>query len=207
MAFARAVPVSQGQSLAFLAMIMLSLLQGIMIQPFAAGFIVYGLLFCHAAELRWKLSMIVTGGMTFLLSIFVFWFYPNNPAEARFLTPEERLHLVKKSTMQRPVRPSISKSRKASFARQDAPRYYPAWIIQIAISWVGTPTILLVIDFILSRRNKEQRAWIVEQEAMGKTGTGVIKRVDEGGEKTEVEVDMRLFDLTDLENSWFIYPL
>ena len=90
---------------------------------------------------------------------------------------------------------------------RDAPRYYPAWIMQIVISWVGAPAILLVINFILTRRNKARSVWIAEQEALGKTRTGVIEQVDERGEKSEVEVDISLLDLTDLENRWFFYPL
>jgi hypothetical protein len=37
-----------------------------------------------------------------------------------------------------------------------APRYYGAWVSQIDIAWVGTPAILLVIWFILLRRNAER---------------------------------------------------
>jgi hypothetical protein len=90
---------------------------------------------------------------------------------------------------------------------RDAPRYYPAWIVQIVISWVGTPVILIVIHWILERRNEERFAWIALQESLGKTRTGVIKQVAAGANEAEVEVDLSMLDLTDLQNKYFIYPL
>jgi MFS family permease len=330
--------------------------------PVPAGFIAYGLLFSHSAILPWKLFMIITGGLTFFLAIFSWFYYPNNPAEAQFLSPDERLFLVKEIhdattssieykrvktyQIKEAIRDPISwlfglqaftlmisnniayqqnllfvaigvsdlgstlvsaasggfsvaccivaaiflryvPWRKAYWSTfwclpavaggigmvaldwrakesllaclilagstfgityiialgwttstaggytkklarniffmvgygvanlispqiwvpRDAPRYYSAWIVQIVISWVGTPVILLVIDFLLSRRNRERRAWIAEQEAAGKTRTGLIERVDSDGSITEVEVDISLLDLTDWENKYFIYPL
>lgn len=91
--------------------------------PVPAGFIAYGLLYIHSTILPWKFFMIITGSMTFvsslllffgmwptlctssvlirtlffpsqLLTILVAFVYPNNPAEARFLTIPERIHLV-----------------------------------------------------------------------------------------------------------------
>lgn len=93
------------------------------------------------------------------------------------------------------------------WASRDAPRYYPAWVVQIVISWTGTPLILIIIHFILKRRNAERYEWIAEQERLGKTRTGVIDRVTEDGAKVQVEVDVSLLDLTDGENKYFIYPL
>ncbi|KAH7264643.1 major facilitator superfamily domain-containing protein [Fusarium solani] len=46
--------------------------------------------------LPWKLLHVVTGGITLLLSIWVWFDYPNNPAEARFLTLEEKVHVVRR---------------------------------------------------------------------------------------------------------------
>src|SRR6478609_8574261 len=64
--------------------------------PVCAAFISYGLLWSHSAVLPWKLFMIVTGGLSVVLSVFVWFFYPNNPAEARFLTLEEKVHSIKR---------------------------------------------------------------------------------------------------------------
>ena len=89
----------------------------------------------------------------------------------------------------------------------DAPRYYPAWIVQIVVSWVGTPVILLTIRWILSRRNRERLRWIEEQTAQGKNGIGYVEEKNEDGEINVEEVDISMLDLTDLENKYFIYPL
>ncbi|EXJ76959.1 hypothetical protein A1O3_10116 [Capronia epimyces CBS 606.96] len=330
--------------------------------PIPAGFIAYGLLWSQSSVAPWKLFMITTGGLTFFLAIFSWFYYPNNPAEAKFLTLRERVYLVtkihdatgssieykkvKKSQLREAVQDPISwlfglqaftlmlsnniayqqnllfvslgvsnlgstlvsaasggfsvaccivatillryvpwrkaywgafwclpavaggigmatvdwdkkigllaclilagatfgityiialgwtTSTAAGYTKKlarnvffmagygianlispqiwvpkDAPRYYPAWIVQIVISWAGTPVILFIIQWILARRNKERYAWIAEQEAAGKTRTGVIEQTDADGKRTEVEVDISLLDLTDLENKYFIYPL
>jgi len=90
---------------------------------------------------------------------------------------------------------------------EQGPRYYSAWIVQIVISWAGTPAILLLIRVILSRRNKERAAWIEEQNSLGFEGEGYIEQLDEGGNLVKAKVEIALLDLTDLENKYFIYPL
>ncbi|KAF5567912.1 major facilitator superfamily domain-containing protein [Fusarium napiforme] len=86
------------------------------------------------------------------------------------------------------------------------PRYYPAWIVQIVASFTLTPILLITIRFILSKRNKERRLWIAEQEALGNHGEGYVEQVVDG-ETVKVKVDVSMLDLTDLENKYFLYPL
>lgn len=64
--------------------------------PIPAGFIGYGLLYTHGSVLPWKYFMIVTGGITFLLSIYCWFYYPNNPADAHFLSLQEKVHAIKR---------------------------------------------------------------------------------------------------------------
>ncbi|KAK7751811.1 hypothetical protein SLS62_006297 [Diatrype stigma] len=64
--------------------------------PIVAGFISYGLLWSKSAVLPWKLFMIITGGLTLLLSIWAWFCYPSNPAEARFLTLEEKVQVIRR---------------------------------------------------------------------------------------------------------------
>jgi hypothetical protein len=89
----------------------------------------------------------------------------------------------------------------------DAPRYYPTWIIQIVISWFGTPVILLVIRWVLARRNRERRVWIEAQKAKGLEADGYVESKDEQGRSVKTKVEVALLDLTDLENNYFLYPL
>ncbi|KAF8855782.1 putative allantoate permease of the major facilitator superfamily [Acephala macrosclerotiorum] len=64
--------------------------------PIPAGFIAYGLLFSKSSVQPWKLFMITTGGITLFLAIYCWFWYPSNPAEAKFLTLEEKIHTIKR---------------------------------------------------------------------------------------------------------------
>ncbi|KAF7558565.1 hypothetical protein G7046_g5599 [Stylonectria norvegica] len=330
--------------------------------PIPAGFIAYGLLFSKSTILPWKFFMIITGGVSFFLAIYCWFYYPDNPAEAKFLTLEEKVHTIrrvhdatKSSIEQKTLKPyqvrealtdpvswlftmsvfclmlsnnlsyqqnllflkigvsnlgstlvaaagggfavvccvvatlglRLVRNRSAFWATfwclpaiaggigmvalswdkklpllacltlagstfgityiialgwtstsaggytkrlvrnalwmggysvsniispqiwvsKDSPRYYGAWIAQIVIAWVGAPLCLLVIHWILSRRNTERRQWIAEQEALGKKPTGLVEQIDEQGNVENIEVHVSLLDLTDLENKYFLYEL
>jgi hypothetical protein len=88
---------------------------------------------------------------------------------------------------------------------KDAPRYVPAWIVQIVLSFVTAPIILIVIWFVLKRRNRER---ILEAEKTSQVG--VVQLSDdlqaELG-KSEDVVKLAMLDLTDYENKAFVYPL
>ncbi|KAJ4505544.1 hypothetical protein HRR83_008543 [Exophiala dermatitidis] len=330
--------------------------------PMVIAFVSYGLLHSHSSVLPWKLLMITTGGISLLLSIWVWFRYPNNPAHAKFLSLEEKIHVIrrvhashqssieqkqfKKSQFIEALRDPISwlfalaaftlmiannltygqqnlittslgvnalgstlvaaagggfgilvcfagawaldiwpsnkaihsafwclpalaggigmvaiswdeklgmlvclliaghtfgntyiialgwvSSSCAGYTKKltrnvmwmlgysvsnlispqiwvpkDAPRYYPAWITMIVVSWVGTPTILFVIRFILKRRNEQRRKWI-EQMGGDVHADGEVEEVDEEGRVVRKKVDLALLDLTDMENKFFIYPL
>ncbi|KAK0387060.1 hypothetical protein NLU13_5373 [Sarocladium strictum] len=65
--------------------------------PIVTSFISYGLLWVkHPTVLPWKFLHITTGGLTFLLAIWVWFDYPSNPAEARFLTLEEKVQVIRR---------------------------------------------------------------------------------------------------------------
>lgn len=95
------------------------------------------------------------------------------------------------------------------WVERDGPRYYGAWTAQIVISWAGTPAILLLIRFILKKRNAERKAWaasLSEDERRARQ-VGEVEQVDESGTVVRREVDFAMLDLTDLENPFFIYPI
>lgn len=81
---------------------------------------------------------------------------------------------------------------------KDGPRYIPAWIVQIVLSFFIAPLLALIIWFILSRRNKYRKELIAQQ---GETKGYVLF------DEEEIEVNDAILDLTDLENEKFIYPL
>ncbi|KAF7561612.1 hypothetical protein G7046_g2530 [Stylonectria norvegica] len=64
--------------------------------PVCAAFISYGLLWSHSSILPWKLFMIITGGVSVLLSAVVWFYYPDNPAKAKFLTLEEKIQTIRR---------------------------------------------------------------------------------------------------------------
>ncbi|KAL3481730.1 major facilitator superfamily domain-containing protein [Aspergillus californicus] len=61
-----------------------------------AGLLAYALLWSKASVSPWKIYMITTGGLTLFLAIFSWFWYPDNPATARFLTPQERLQVTQR---------------------------------------------------------------------------------------------------------------
>lgn len=83
---------------------------------------------------------------------------------------------------------------------KDGPRYIPAWIVQIVLSFFVAPLIAMVIWFILHKRNVERKAAIEERSLASSFGY-----VEEDGVKHKV--NKATLDLTDMENKDFIYPL
>lgn len=83
---------------------------------------------------------------------------------------------------------------------KDAPRFIPAWIVQIVCSFFAAPMLAVIIWFILRRRNNQR---IQMMDSSSESFMGIVKEAD--GE--EVEVNLAALDLTDLENDKFIYPL
>lgn len=86
------------------------------------------------------------------------------------------------------ISPQIWRSR-------DAPRYVPAWIVQIVLSFFLAPSIALVIWYILHKRNAERLASAADDHGVVEVDGQVI------------ETNIAMLDLTDLENKTFIYPL
>ncbi|KAH3674181.1 hypothetical protein WICMUC_003423 [Wickerhamomyces mucosus] len=80
---------------------------------------------------------------------------------------------------------------------KDAPRYIPAWIVQIVLSFFTAPVIGLAIYYILKKRNDERSANLTDGD-----NVGIIQDSD-----NDVVVNLAALDLTDLENKSFIYPL
>lgn len=89
---------------------------------------------------------------------------------------------------------------------QYSPRYRIPWIIQIVFSWFLAPATLLLIRFILSKRNK-QRLELLQKGEIKDLDYGYIDTVDGEGNAIREKVEISMLDLTDLENVRFIYPL
>ncbi|KAG1754358.1 major facilitator superfamily domain-containing protein [Suillus lakei] len=61
------------------------------------GFISYGLLHTNTASfMPWQWLMIITGIITLITSVLFWFFFPDSPTTARFLTPEERVAAIRR---------------------------------------------------------------------------------------------------------------
>lgn len=65
--------------------------------PIPAGFLAYALLHSQSERiLPWKFFMIITGSITLVLALYSWFYYPDNPARARFLTVEEQVQVIRR---------------------------------------------------------------------------------------------------------------
>ncbi|CAG9982886.1 unnamed protein product [Clonostachys byssicola] len=94
--------------------------------PVCAAFISYGLLWTHSHVLPWKLFMIITGGVSILLSIVTWFYYPNNPGDAKFLTLEQRVHTIQR----------VQKSSQSSIEQKQFKKTQFLETIRDPVSWL-----------------------------------------------------------------------
>ncbi|KUI54723.1 putative transporter PB10D8.01 [Cytospora mali] len=63
--------------------------------PITSGLLSYGVLFIKTGNFApWKWFMVITGSLTVLYGILVWFLFPDNPASAHFLTKEERAQSI-----------------------------------------------------------------------------------------------------------------
>ncbi|KAF6009524.1 hypothetical protein HII12_003067 [Brettanomyces bruxellensis] len=60
------------------------------------GFIAYGVLHANVSIPIWKLFMIIIGSCTFAWGIVVFFVYPDNPTNAKFLSTKEKVWVIRR---------------------------------------------------------------------------------------------------------------
>ncbi|KAH7309829.1 major facilitator superfamily transporter [Stachybotrys elegans] len=95
--------------------------------PIVTSFISYGLLWVsHPTVLPWKFLHIVTGGLTLLLAVWVWVDYPNNPAEAHFLTLEEKVQVIRR----------VHHSQQSSIEQKEFKREQFVETLKDPVSWL-----------------------------------------------------------------------
>ncbi|KAF3769711.1 MFS general substrate transporter [Cryphonectria parasitica EP155] len=63
--------------------------------PITSGLLSYGVLFINTGSFApWKWFMVITGALTVIYGVAVYFLLPDNPASAHFLTPEERAQSI-----------------------------------------------------------------------------------------------------------------
>ncbi|KAK9234018.1 putative allantoate permease of the major facilitator superfamily [Lipomyces kononenkoae] len=96
--------------------------------PIPAGFVAYGLLFSKSSVLPWKFFMIITGGVSFLLAIYSWFYYPDNPTKAKFLSLEEKFHTIQR----------VHHATKSSIEQKTFKPYQVREALTDPVSWLFT---------------------------------------------------------------------
>lgn len=95
--------------------------------PIPTGFIAYGVLYIKDSPIaQWKIFHIIIGGLTFLMTIIVFLFFPNNPAEAKFFSVEEKVWIIRR--VQKSTGSSIEQKVFKKHQFREAVRDYITWL-------------------------------------------------------------------------------
>ncbi|CUM66167.1 uncharacterized protein PRCAT00003825001 [Priceomyces carsonii] len=92
-----------------------------------AGFIAYGVLHTNVIP-PWKIFMIITGGLTLIITAISAYLYPADPSKANFLTKKERYYLIKR----------IQNSSRASITQHVVKKEQLIECIKDPISWLFT---------------------------------------------------------------------
>ncbi|KAK4504594.1 hypothetical protein PRZ48_005510 [Zasmidium cellare] len=135
--------------------------------PLPAGFIAYGLLFATDTIAPWKLFMIVTGSMSFILAIVNFFYFPNNPAEARFLTIEERVWVIRK----------VHESTKSSIEQKRFKKSQALEALRDPISWLF---LLGAFTLMIANNLQFQQSLIFLKMGVGNLGSTLVSAAGGG---------------------------
>ncbi|GMM35695.1 hypothetical protein DASC09_030200 [Saccharomycopsis crataegensis] len=100
-----------------------------------SGFIAYGVLWAKNSIPPWQIFMIITGGSTFFVAIWVALFYPSDPVGAKFLTEKQKYFLIKK----------IQGESRASIVQHVVKKEQIIECIKDPISWLFTLFIFLLM--------------------------------------------------------------
>lgn len=67
-----------------------------MASPIPIGFIAYGCIYASSSIQSYRVLNIIIGGLTLGLSAIIWFYYPDNPATAKFLTNEEKVWVIRR---------------------------------------------------------------------------------------------------------------
>lgn len=88
--------------------------------------IAYGILHAHSTVHIWKLFMIIIGGMTLLMTIAVYFFYPSNPTDAIFLSKKEKVWVIRR----------VQRTSNSSIEQKTIKKYQVIETFKDPISWL-----------------------------------------------------------------------
>jgi MFS family permease len=138
-----------------------------MAAPIPAGFIAYGLLWAQSPIRRWKFFMIIAGGVSLLISVYCWFFYPNNPEQARILSAEERVMVVRK--VHEATRSSIE---------QKTFKMHQFWeTVKDPVSWLF---LLAAFALMIANNLQYQQSLIFLSMGVGHLGSTLVSAVGGG---------------------------
>ncbi|KAM9873462.1 cysteine transporter (major facilitator superfamily transporter) [Verticillium dahliae] len=189
--------------------------------PMVTGFISYGLLWATGPVLPWKLLHIVTGGLTLLLAVWVWIDYPSNPAEARWLTLEEKVQVIRR----------VHAAQQSSIEQKRFKREQFVETLRDPVSWLfalqsftlmfsnnlnyGQKNLITTVGNLVSPQiwvagngPRFYGAW-ASMISVSWVGTPIILWIIRFilARRNAERLDLAVLDLTDLQNKQFIYPL
>jgi MFS family permease len=93
------------------------------------GFIAYGVLYIDSNISNWKIFMLILGALTFLMNILIFFLYPDNPTNAKFLTTEEKIWVIRR--VQRTTNTSIEQKYFKKYQFVEALKDPVTWLFSL----------------------------------------------------------------------------
>ncbi|ANZ73541.1 BA75_01851T0 [Komagataella pastoris] len=94
--------------------------------PVISSFIAFGLLHVRVSVQPWRIFMAVNAGISLFLAVFVWFFYPDNPAKATHLTTNEKVHLIQK----------VQESTKSSIEQKTFKKHQAIECLKDPVSWL-----------------------------------------------------------------------
>lgn len=93
-----------------------------------SGFIAYGCLYVKNSIPPWKVFMIINGGLTVIVNVASYIWYPSSPIDAHFLTNKEKYFLIKR----------IQQESKAAITQNTIKKEQVIECLKDPISWLFT---------------------------------------------------------------------
>lgn len=141
-----------------------------MAAPIPAGFIAYGLLHIPSSAtpvLPWKFFMIITGSVTLFLAIYSWFRYPDNPAKAKFLSLDEKVHAIRR----------VHAATKSSIEQKTFKRSQAVECLRDPVSWLFT---LCAFTLMLSNNLAYQQTLLFLAIGVGTLGSTLVSAAGGG---------------------------
>lgn len=97
------------------------------VAPLISSFVAYGLIHVqNISTFPWRIFMSINAGLSLILAIIVWFLYPDNPSNAKFLSINEKVHLIRK----------VQNSTKSSIEQKTVKRHQIKETLKDPISWL-----------------------------------------------------------------------